>query len=96
MPRKISICQSPSLTEAQWQDIMDDYKESGLSQQLFCRQRGVDFNDFKNSRIRIDYRKKQSLLKSVPIPSSKSFAEIKVASAPVESKKLRITHPWVF
>ena len=83
----------PPLTEAQWQDLMDNYKNSSLSQQSFCRQQGIDFNAFKNSRSRIAYRKKQSLLKSASIPGNKSFSEIKIATAPAGSKKLRITHP---
>lgn len=78
-------------THDQWLVIMSEYENSGLSQKAFCKQKGLDYDDFKNSRCRIAYHKKKLQPIKTAQYESNNFAEIKLQEE--NNKPLRLVHP---
>lgn len=40
-------------THAQWERFINEWEESGLTQKLFCEQKGINSHTFANQRTRI-------------------------------------------
>ena len=63
--------------EKEWRSLLGEQQESGLSQRLFCQQRGLTLSTFRNW--------KQRLSSNVPVSPSESADWIELPLGPVQS-----------
>ena len=84
---------------ADWQQIIDQYKQSGLSQKKFFAANGLSFRQFKYYRYRLQPPGSQKPSPSpassaMPLPSTTAFTSIKLNTIQQASgNRLRLIHP---
>jgi len=84
---------------AEWQRIIHQYQQSGLSQKKFCEANGLSFRQFKYYRYRLQQpsTQKESNSKTKPsasLPATAEFSPVKLnIKKQASSNKLRLIHP---
>lgn len=58
-------------TDGEWEELIKEYNASGLSQGVFCEQRGVNFDSFRRR-----YRRSPRFSGKRRKPSQKAFSEL--------------------
>jgi hypothetical protein len=58
-------------TDGEWEELIKEYNVSGLSQGVFCEQRGVNFHSFRRR-----YRRSPQFAGKRRKPSQKAFSEL--------------------
>ena len=61
-------------TDGEWESLIKEYNASGLSQCVFCEQRGVKCHSFRSFRRR--YRRSPQFSGKRRKPSHKAFSEL--------------------
>ena len=58
-------------TDGKWEELIKEFKASGLNQRVFCEQRGVNFHSFRRR-----YRRSPQFAGKRRTPSQKAFREL--------------------
>ena len=64
-------------TDGEWEELIKEYNASGLSQGVFCEQRGVNFHSFRRR-----YRRSPQFSGKRRKPSQKAFSELTMSLPP--------------